>query len=707
MLDDVVLLSSGTCGSVQSATPAVPDPAVPDPAVLGQKGAGLCVMAQLGLPVPPGLILPCSLWPHFLAHDSFPEEFWQHIESQLAQIGASVDAALGDPARPLLLSVRSGASVSMPGMLDSLLNVGISETVLPGLSRRLGDPRCAMDCYRRFLHQYAALVFGLRPDSVLVPDPFEMLLFELKQKRGVTRDEELSTEDLSALCKQYQEVIAKRTGRAVPEDARTQLREAVYAVLRSFHNPRAEEYRRMQGIPVHIGTAVTLQLMVFGNLGPHSATGVVFSRDPRSGEPGLYGEFLPQAQGDDLVSGGFTPRPISELSALLPGAYQQLASAVASLERRFADLQDVEFTIERGQLFLLQTRSGKRSARAMVRVASDLVREGMISPEEALRRCDPKRFSELLLPMVDPTASAPTIARGLPASPGAAAGPIVFTSQEAAAQRRKGIATILIRAETSTDDIVGIEAAAGLVTTRGGMTSHAAVVARGMGRCAIVGCSALRVDVAKQQVSTREFTLRQGDAVTLDGHRGLLLLGALPLTLSHVQHDADLSRLSGWAMASARVPIWARLSTDNDRQLARNLPVARLLRIDGAAATADGEPQPIVVESMLPEVPPSRGVMLGHSELAKLPAIAKQSALIAIELTALPEETLLEQTLQAVRSDSQGRPCPIGLAVSEQLAVEQRLYALAARLRFDFVACPVLRTPLAWLLSARASLAEA
>ncbi len=342
----------------------------------------------------------------------------------------------------------------------------------------------------------------------------------------------------------------------------------------------------------------------------------------------------------------------------------------------------------------------------MVRVASDLVREGMISPEEALRRCDPKRFSELLLPMVDPTASAPTIARGLPASPGAAAGPIVFTSQEAAAQRRKGIATILIRAETSTDDIVGIEAAAGLVTTRGGMTSHAAVVARGMGRCAIVGCSALRVDVAKQQVSTREFTLRQGDAVTLDGHRGLLLLGALPLTLSHVQHDADLSRLSGWAMASARVPIWARLSTDNDRQLARDLPVARLLRIDGAAATADGEPQPIVVESMLPEVPPSHGILLGESELAKLPAIAKQSALIAIELTALPDETRLEQMLQAARSESQGRPCPIGLAVSEQLAVEQRLYALAARLRFDFVACPVLRTPLAWLLSARASLSE-
>jgi len=695
MLGDVVLLLPG------AATPPIAASRRFDAELLGQKGAGLCAMAQLGLPVPPGVILPCSLWPHFQAHHSFPEELWLHIEQQLAQVGLAVGATLGDPENPLLLSVRSGAKISMPGMLDSLLNVGMSEAVLPGLARRLGDQRCALDCYRRFLHQYAVLVLGLQPESVLVPDPFEMLLFELKQKRGVIHDAELPADDLLQLSRQYQDVIAKRTGHTVPSDARTQLREAVYAVLRSFHNPRAEEYRRMQGIPSEIGTAVTLQAMVFGNLDATSATGVVFSRDPRSGEPGLYGEFLPQAQGDDLVSGGFTPRPIVELAQLVPDAYQQLSAAVKQLEQRFADLQDVEFTIEKGRLFLLQTRSGKRAARAMVRIACDLVREGLISPEEALRRCEPKRFAELLLPMVDPKSGAPTIARGLPASPGAAAGPIVFTAQEAVEHRQKGIASILVRTETSTDDIVGIEAAAGLATSRGGMTSHAAVVARGMGRCAIVGCSSLRVDLLRRQMMTSEYTLRAGDSVTIDGHRGLLLLGALPLTLSHVHNDANLSQLSSWAMAMAKVPIWARLSSDNDRRLALDLPVSRLLQV---LPPSDGELPQLTIESLLPEVPSQPGLLLPITQLGQLAAAVERSSVIAIATSSLPDEATLTAALHQARSLCNGRAVTIGLLVSEQLAVEPKLHALATQLHLGFVACPMLRTPLAWLLSARAAL---
>lgn len=700
MRGDVVLLSTGTCAKRGDAGPVSIEP---DPEQLGQKGAGLCVMAQLGLPVPPGLILPCTLWPHFSEHGSFPDDFWQAVFAQLAEVGNIVGAALGDPEKPLLLSVRSGASVSMPGMLDSLLNVGISEQVLPGLSARLGDERVALDCYRRFLHQYAALVFGLRPESVLTPDPFEVLLFELKQKRGVFHDQELQAADLRELCQQYQALILDRTGQPVPSDAQVQLREAVYAVLRSFHNPRAEEYRRMQHIPAHIGTAVTLQAMVFGNLGPTSATGVVFSRDPRSGEPGLYGEFLPQAQGDDLVSGGFTPRPIEELATLLPDAYRQLQSAVERLEARFSDLQDVEFTIESGRLYLLQTRAGKRSARAMVRVASDLVREGKISQTEALRRCEPKRFSELLLPTVDKNAQAPTIVRGLPASPGAASGPIVLTSQEAAAHRQRGVAAILIRAETSTDDIVGIEAAAGLVTTRGGMTSHAAVVARGMGRCAIVGCTSLRVDLAKQQVSTREYTLRPGDPVTLDGHRGLLLLGALPLSLQHVVKDADLSRLSGWAHELAKVPVWANLQTHNDAALLRDLPVAQTIALDLMAPRLPEGWQQLVVGPSQPGAPTQIGYQLHWQPELRLPPVPDRASVVALALATLRAEQPLAAACSALQK-SLPEGTKLGLVVGEQLAVDERLYALATEQALDFIACPVLRTPLAWLLSARATL---
>lgn len=689
MHDDVVLLLPGAAAPVS-----------PDPALLGQKGAGLCQMAQRGLPVPPALILPSTLWPEFQRTGSFPDSFWHQVEEKLALIGAKVDAQLGNPEKPLLLSVRSGAKVSMPGMLETLLNVGVSEKTLPGLIARLGDERCALDCRRRFLHQYAALVYGLRPDTVLLPDPLELLLFELRQTRGVTHDEELSADDLRGLCQKYQELIAKRAGKPVPEDAFTQLREAVYAVLRSFFSPRAEEYRRMQGIPSDIGTAVTLQAMVFGNLGPNSATGVVFSRDPRSGQKGLYGEFLLEAQGDDLVSGGFTPRPIAELAPLLPDAYAQLDLAVQQLEQDLGDLQDVEFTIERGRLFLLQTRAGKRSARAMVKVACDLVREGRVSQEEAIRRCEPKRFAELLLPTVDPKTSAPTIARGLPASPGAATGPVVFTAQDAVEQRRKGIGCILVRGETSTDDIVGIEAAAGLLTTRGGMTSHAAVVARGMGRCAIVGCSTLKVDLARRTASTHAYTIRQGDLVTLDGHRGLLLLGSLPLSLSHVHDDADVALLSNWAMATARVPIWARLHSDNDRTLARDLPISRLVRLD---PPSDGGIRTLHVETLLPQVPPQPGVLLPLSEANRLPQLTTEHSLIALETTTLPQDDLAPTIAEARRVAGQ-KGVQIGLLVNEPLSVEPRLHALAISLKLGFVACPLLRTPLAWLVAARTAL---
>lgn len=693
---DVVmwLPASRVVSSIPSPPHESTDLPVPDPVRLGQKGAGLLRMAALGLPVPPFLILPATLWPEFVRQNRLPDAVWEQIFAQLAVMGQRENAVFGDPQRPLLLSVRSGSEVSMPGMLDTLLNVGLTSAAIPGLGKRLGDVRCAFDCRRRFLHKYATSVLGLSSGSARLPDPLLSLFLSFKQRRGAGHDLELSVTDLEVLCGEYEREILARTGQTVPEDAFVQLREAVYAVLRSFFSPRAQEYRRLQNISGEVGTAVTLQAMVFGNVGPDSATGVVFSRDPRTGERGLCGEFLPTSQGDDLVSGGTIPLPIAELKTVLPAAHLELERAAQTLEQHLGDLQDIEFTVEQGQLFLLQTRSGKRSARAMVRIARDLLHDGCITEPQALLRMEPRRLAELFLPTVN--AKTQAIVRGLPASPGAVLGPVVFSSQDAIEHRQQGRGAILIRTETSTEDIAGIEAATGLVTTRGGITSHAAVIARGLGRCAVVGCSSLRVD--KDHAETREHTLRKGDVVTLDGHRGLLFPGTQPLSLSHVSADPDLTWLLAASRKAAHVPVWSHVQTEAEAVLAEELTAVPCLLAD---ATELDEPRPF--RFLLPTSEPP-GLLVPVSHFDRLPDLVLQHPLIALCLRDIPVEETLAQHLALVGSTASGTSLRIGFFLDDALTQKACLFAMALRLHLHFVASPVRRTPVAWLQSARESL---
>lgn len=596
-----------------------------DPALLGSKGAGLVRMCQLGLPVPPGFVLTSELWRQiarsspplpepalaegrFAGRDAtaqekvglapepaWPEGLWSEVAAALPLVEAAYGARLGDSENPLLLAVRSGAAVSMPGMMTSVCNLGLNDAAVAGLARRLGDRRCALDCYRRFLHCYGTVVLGLQPAGAFDSDPLDALLFEYKQRRGILNEADFGEEDLAALCAAYKDEIRRRLGEAaVPDDPVQQLRAAVAAVLRSWDSPRARDYRRLHNIPHELGTAVTIQAMVFGNLsarvgsgsgdlggaggtqGPSpprfsSAAGVAFTRDPSSGEPVLYGEFLPAAQGEDVVAGGHTPRPIGELAALMPAAHRALCAAARTLEQHLGDMQDIEFTIERDRLWLLQTRTGKRSGRAMLKIACDLQREGQLSIEQALLRVEAARLVELLHPAVDRQAPRILLARGLPASPGAATGRLVMSSAAAAELRRRGEAAILTRVETSSDDIVGIQAAAGVLTARGGMTSHAAVVARGMGRSAVVGATALQIDYARQELRTREHVVRRGEIITIDGNSGEVLLGAVPLRTTHLLNNPDYGQLMTWADAHARVRVLAEADSEVQAQLCRDL----------------------------------------------------------------------------------------------------------------------------------------
>lgn len=566
-------------------------------------------MAQLGLPVPPGLVLTTELWrslaeltpPKTAATAEAPEanrgeplwppQLWSEVEAALPRIEAACQARLGDSENPLLLAVRSGAPASMPGMMTSVCNLGLNDAAVAGLARRLGDRRCALDCYRRFLHCYGTVVLGLRPAGVFDSDPLDALLFEYKQRRGILHDADFSEEDLAILCAAYKDEIRRRLGdEALPDEPRLQLKAAVAAVLRSWDSPRARDYRRMHEIPDSLGTAVTIQAMVFGNLSAAqsgsqsssqssspprftSAAGVAFTRDPSSGESVLYGEFLPAAQGEDVVSGGHTPRPIGEMATLLPAAHRALQTAARTLEQHLGDMQDIEFTIERDKLWLLQTRTGKRSGRAMLKIACDLHREGQLTVQQALLRVEAARLGELLHPAVDRQAPRILLGRGLPASPGAATGRLVMSSEAAAELRRRGEAAILARIETSSDDIVGIQAAVGVLTARGGMTSHAAVVARGMGRSAVVGAASLQIDYARQELRTREHVVRRGEVVTIDGNSGEVLLGSVPLRTTHLLQNQDYGQLMAWADQRARVRVLAEAETEVQAQLCRDLGV--------------------------------------------------------------------------------------------------------------------------------------
>src|SRR5947209_4561694 len=504
--------------------------------LLGGKGANLAEMANLGLPVPPGFTIPTSVCTYFYAHDkSYPKELRTQVEKALDYVGRLTGKAFGDSKNPLLVSVRSGGRASMPGMMDTVLNLGLNDVTVEALAKMSGDRRFAYDSYRRFITMYSDVVLGFEHSH------FEDILDTFKDSQGYTLDTDLTGEDWDDLVGGYKDAVARETGKDFPQDPHDQLWGAIGAVFSSWMNARAVTYRRLHDLPESWGTAVNVQAMVFGNMGETSATGVAFTRNPSTGESRLYGEFLINAQGEDVVAGIRTPQDITEyarkesgsdkpaMETAMPEAFKELTRIYTLLEKHYRDMQDMEFTVEQGKLWMLQTRGGKRTAKAALRIAVELANEGLITRKEAVTRIDPAALDQLLHPTIDPNAERKIIATGLPASPGAASGEIVFSSDEAEALKAKDRKVILVRVETSPEDIHGMHAAEGILTTRGGMTSHAAVVARGMGKPCVSGAGALRVDYADASMSVAGHTFRQGDVITIDGSTGEVLAGRVPM----------------------------------------------------------------------------------------------------------------------------------------------------------------------------------
>jgi pyruvate,orthophosphate dikinase len=508
--------------------------------VLGGKGSGLAEMTNAGVPVPPGFTITTGVCRHYYANGrSLPAAFQAEQDAALAQLESRMGMNLGDAAEPLLVSVRSGAKFSMPGMMDTILNLGLNDRAVAGLARKTGNERFAWDCYRRFIQMFASVVMDFEKAE------FEHLIEALKHKRRVTLDTELTAKDLEQLTLEFKRHVRKRANRDFPQDAREQLAMARDAVFRSWNNDRAIYYRRQNGIPDDIGTAVNVQAMVFGNMGDTSGTGVGFTRNPSTGENHFYGEYLTNAQGEDVVAGVRTPQPIAQLEKEMPDVYRQLREITSRLEQHYRDVQDFEFTIQEGRLFLLQTRNGKRTAQAAVRIAVDMVREGLISEEEAILRVDPASLDQLLHPRLDPKAKLEVIAKGLSASPGAAVGIAVFDADTAAERGHAKQKVILVRKETTPDDIHGMDAAQGILTATGGMTSHAAVVARGMGKPCVSGASAIHVDDKTRRMTVGKIVIAEGDWITLDGSTGRVMRGAVPTI------DAEVSGEFGEFMTIA------------------------------------------------------------------------------------------------------------------------------------------------------------
>jgi pyruvate,orthophosphate dikinase len=544
-----------------------------DKALLGGKGANLAEMASLGLPVPPGFTITTEVSRHAMASSGgYPDELAGEVDQALARVEELAKAKFGDGAAPLLVSVRSGAPASMPGMMDTILNLGLNDETVAALAQRTGNARFAWDCYRRFVAMYGEVVMGVVAPSEHEELPFDRILDDVKRATRANRDQDLTEAALRDAVGKFKVEILARTGQAFPDDVRTQLWGAIGAVLRSWNNPRADVYRKMHGIPASMGTAVNIQAMVFGNLGDDCATGVAFTRNPATGTPELYGEFLVNAQGEDVVAGIRTPESLAELAKKLPAAHAELVRVARLLEDHFRDMQDLEFTIQHGELFMLQTRSGKRTGKAMVKIAVDLVAEGKLSPREAVLRVEPGKLDEVLHPTIDPKARPPSIAKGLPASPGAAIGRVVFTASAAAEWAQRGERVILVRTDTSPEDIHGMKAAVGILTARGGMTSHSAVVARGMGKCCVTACTSLRVDAPKKTASFvgggKEVKLKEGDTLTLDGSTGEVFIGTLPLVPA--QLGSELGTLMEWVDGFRKLRVRTNADTPIDARTARS-----------------------------------------------------------------------------------------------------------------------------------------
>jgi pyruvate,orthophosphate dikinase len=536
--------------------------------LLGGKGANLAEMCNLGLPVPPGFTISTEVCRAYYEHGRrYPAGLEAEVERALARLERTTGKGFGDPDNPLLVSVRSGARVSMPGMMDTVLNLGLNDRTVDGLARRMGNRRFALDAYRRFVQMYGDVVLGIKPTSSLEPDPFDVELEALDHARGTVRGAGLGPDDLATLVQRFKQIVRERTGRPFPEDPREQLWGAISAVFGSWQNERAIAYRAMNNIPSSWGTAVNVVAMVFGNLGPNSGTGVAFTRDPSTGEKRFYGEYLIDAQGEDVVAGIRTPEPIATLQRALPGAWKELLSIQAKLERHFRDMQDIEFTVEDGKLYMLQCRTGKRTGFAAVRIAVEMVREKLISSDEALLRIEPDSLNQLLQPVFVPAeldaarAAGRRLTKGLNAGPGAATGRIVFSATEAEMRAAHGDKVVLVRIETSPEDIRGMQAAVGILTSRGGMTSHAALVARQMGRVCVAGAGELSIQYSDRTLSAGGQTLREGDWISLDGSTGEVYAGQVATQPSHVaaallSNDSAAKRTPGYR-AFAQILAWA------------------------------------------------------------------------------------------------------------------------------------------------------
>jgi pyruvate,orthophosphate dikinase len=530
--------------------------------LLGGKGIGLAEMTQLAMPIPAGFTITTDACRAYMAAGGeVPEGLDAEVDRHLAVLEKRTGKAFGDPEDPLLVSVRSGAAISMPGMMDTILNLGLSDVAVEGLAFSTRSPRFAYDSYRRLIQMYGEVVAGVDGHR------FEQTLTDLKAARGVAHDVDLSQSDLEELIAAFKRIYEEETGGAFPQDAREQLRRAYRAVFESWNAPRAQVYRRTYDIPDDLGTAVNVVQMVFGNRGENSSTGVCFTRDPATGEKCLYGEFLANAQGEDVVAGIRTPEPIERMRARMPEAYEQLVETLDRLEAHYRDMQDIEFTIEEGALYLLQTRTGKRTAAAALRIGVDMVEEGLITREEAVARIDPAQLDQLLHPRIDPGATIEIAGRGLNASPGAASGAIVLDADTAEDRGRAGEDVILVRWETTPDDIHGLIHARGVLTAHGGMTSHAAVVARGMGKPCVAGCEALAIDLAAGTITLAGQELAAGDVITIDGGAGTVMVGAVPLVPPAI--DENFERILSWADDMRRLGVHANADTPEDALKAR------------------------------------------------------------------------------------------------------------------------------------------
>ncbi len=531
--------------------------------LVGGKGANLAEMVDLGIPVPAGFTITTEVCNAFYANNrQWPAGLDEQLEENIVRMEAAMGAKFGDTENPLLLSVRSGARVSMPGMMDTVLNLGLNDATVAGLIKKSGNPRFAWDSYRRFIQMYGDVVMGVDHHN------FEKALEAIKEAKGATLDTELSADDLKEVVEAYKVAILEVAGRLFPEDPREQLKGAVNAVFLSWNTSRAVRYRKMNDIPAEWGTAVSVQAMVFGNMGENSGTGVAFTRDPSTGENIFYGEYLMNAQGEDVVAGIRTPLPIKTLAEKKPAIYQQLVDIYMNLEKHYKDMQDIEFTIQEDKLYMLQTRTGKRTAAAAVRMAVEMFDEGLIDKETAIMRVEPSQLDQLLHKTIDPKAKLDVIAKGLPASPGAAVGKVVFNAEDAEEWAKRGEKVVLVRTETSPEDIGGMDAAEGILTARGGMTSHAAVVARGMGKCCVAGCSDAKVSEANKMVTLNGHQVKEGEWLTLNGTTGEVIIGQVELI--EPQLTGSFGTLMQWADDLRALGVRTNADTPHDSEVARN-----------------------------------------------------------------------------------------------------------------------------------------